>query len=235
MRQPTTLDAVLFDLDGTLIDTAADFVYVMEQLCAEHDRPTPSQEAVHQTVSGGARALVKLAFDLEPDHPQCAVLLRRLLDIYAEALRSTQAVLYPGMEDLLSWLEDAGIAWGIVTNKPLSYSQSLLASLGLAERCGVLICPDMVSKTKPDPEPVHLACRRLQAEEARSIYVGDHPRDIEAGRRAGLFTIAAAYGYLSIDPPVDTWGADMIVESVEEITQWLDSTYRSSTGSAAQG
>jgi N-acetyl-D-muramate 6-phosphate phosphatase len=215
------VETMLFDMDGTLIDTAADFIHVVEQLCHENNRPAPGYTEIHQTVSEGARGLVQLAFGLEADDPQCGTLRQRLLDIYAEQIKSSRAVLYPGMRELLHQLKDAGISWGIVTNKPETYSVVLLEQLNLDKLCDVLICPEHVRFTKPHPEPVLLALSRLNKSANSAVYVGDHPRDIESGRQAGLFTIAAAYGYLSIDPPVQSWGADMIVNTVSEITSWL--------------
>jgi len=221
MMRPDRVQTMLFDMDGTLIDTAADFVSVLEQLCFENDRPTPTQIDIHQTVSNGAKGLVQLAFELDSEDPQCGVLRQRLLEIYAEQIKSTRAVLYPGMHELLQYLQQAGISWGIVTNKPEAYSIALLEQLKLDKICDVLICPEHVRFTKPHPEPVLLALSKLDQSAAAGVYVGDHPRDIESGREAGMFTIAAAYGYLSIDPPVHTWGADMIVNSAAEITGWL--------------
>lgn len=224
MMQPDHVQAMLFDMDGTLIDTAADFIYVLEQLCHENDRPAPNHTDIHQTVSNGAKALVQLAFGIESADPQCGMLRERLLEIYAEQIKSTRAVLYPGIRELLQYLQQSGISWGIVTNKPEAYSLTLLEQLKLDKLCDVLICPEHVRFTKPHPEPVLLALSKLKQSAARGVYVGDHPRDIESGRQAGIFTIAAAYGYLSIDPPVHTWGADMIVNSVAEITSWLSAT-----------
>jgi N-acetyl-D-muramate 6-phosphate phosphatase len=219
--KPNHVQAMLFDMDGTLIDTAADFIYVLEQLCLENDRQVPSHIAIHQTVSEGAKALVQLAFGLHAADPQCGLLRERLLEIYAEQIKSTRAVLYPGMRELLQYLEHAGISWGIVTNKPEAYSLILLEQLELDRVCDVLICPEHVRFIKPHPEPVLLALSKLEQSAAAGVYVGDHPRDIESGREAGMFTIAAAYGYLSIGPPVQSWGADMIVDSATEITAWL--------------
>lgn len=214
------IEAMLFDLDGTLLDTAADFIYVVQQLCRENNQPAPDSEAINRTVSSGARALVQLAFGIDPEHPQCQLLHQRLLEIYALQIQESHAVLYPGMQELLDSLQRAGIPWGIVTNKPEAYAVPLLERTGIAKHCGVLVCPQHVRFPKPHPEPVLLACRRINRLPAATVYVGDHPRDIDSGRAAGTFTIAAAYGYLEIDPPIKTWGADMIVDSVREITRW---------------
>jgi len=218
---PTPLKAMLFDLDGTLVDTAADFTAVLNDMTrAAGIAPTP-YEAIHQTVSNGARALVKLAFDLNPEDPLFQSHLDTLLGLYRQRIESTQATLYPGMESLLAQMELSGIKWGIVTNKPQLYSRPLLSQLQLLERCATLICPDDVTQTKPHPEPLFLACTQMGLSPETVVYVGDHPRDIEAGNAAGMFTIAVTYGYLPSTPPVDSWGADLIVDRVEEIQQCL--------------
>jgi len=226
VNSPTAITSVLFDLDGTLVDTAADFAAVLDEMTTVAGIPPVSPEAVHQTVSNGARALVELAFGIGEGDVRFKTLLTRLLALYGEQIPQTQSTLYPGMDQLLSLLEQRGIHWGVVTNKPELYSIPLLRNLGLLERCQTLICPEHVTFTKPHPEPLLLACRQLGCEPSAGVYVGDHPRDISAGQQAGMYTIAAAYGYLPASPPVADWGADMIVMHVNDITTWLDSANR---------
>ncbi|ALO46291.1 HAD-IA family hydrolase [Pseudohongiella spirulinae] len=213
--------SVLFDLDGTLIDTAPDFVSVINQLCAQFDINPPSPKAIHATVSSGARALTQLAFGLSPQDDGFEIRLQALLDLYGQQINASHARLYPRMQALLLRLSDHAIPWGVVTNKPLRYSEPLLSVLGLSENCAVLICPDHVSHSKPHPEPLLLACKRLGCEPEASIYVGDHPRDIEAGRAAGMATIAAAYGYLPPESPIDDWQADFIAASTDDISRYI--------------
>jgi phosphoglycolate phosphatase len=214
--------AVLFDLDGTLIDTAPDFNAVLHQLCADEGVIPPSDSAILGSGSSGARALVELAFQLRPGATGFDALLQALLNAYAIQLQDTRSTLFPGMNELLNTLEQRGIAWGVVTNKPERFSVPLLQSLSLDQRCAVLICPDHVSQTKPHPEPLLLACERLGCLPSHAIYVGDHPRDIDAGNAADMQTIAAAYGYLPTHPPVADWGADHIVSTVADIQRYLD-------------
>ena len=215
------LSAVLFDLDGTLVDTAPDFTAVLHQMCADQGIQPPSDTAILATVSSGARALVELAFRVTPGSPGFDTLLQTLLNAYMEQLLDTRSVLFPGMNQLLAALEQQGIPWGIVTNKPERFSVPLLHRLAMTERCSVLICPDHVSRTKPDPEPLLLACNRLDRAAEKVVYVGDHPRDIDAGKAAGMLTIAAAYGYLPLAPPIGEWGADHISSSVPDMHQYL--------------
>jgi phosphoglycolate phosphatase-like HAD superfamily hydrolase len=138
----TSIDCVLFDLDGTLIDTAPDFTLVVNKLLAEHGKDALSHKVIHINVSDGARALVKNAFEIDETHNDFSGLLQRLLDLYFEQLNSTVATLYPGLDDLLMQLEAQNIPWGIVTNKPEKYSARLLEKLHLSSRCSVLVCPD---------------------------------------------------------------------------------------------
>lgn len=218
---PVPLKGVLFDLDGTLLDTAADFADVVQQMTEQAARPAIARTAIEQTVSNGARALVELAFDIHAGHPDFEARFDTLLALYAERIVATKATLYPGMDALLRHLEKSGIPWGVVTNKPDRFSRALLESLGLLARCATLVCPDHVTQTKPHPEPLLLACRQLGIGPDSAIYVGDHPRDIDAGRAAGMFTIAVRYGYLPVTPSVEQWQADLIVDSVEHIHQRL--------------
>tara|TARA_R110002072_G_scaffold4663_1_gene32316 strand:- start:47152 stop:47850 length:699 start_codon:yes stop_codon:yes gene_type:complete len=212
---------VLFDLDGTLVDTAPDFTAVLNNMCRAAGIAPPTAQAIHATVSSGARALVELSFRKQPGDTGFDQLLQQLLDAYGQQLLQSHAVLYPGMCALLDRLQQAGIAWGVVTNKPLRFSEPLLAGLGLSTACAVLICPDHVTRTKPDPEPLLLACQRVQCAPEKSVYIGDHPRDIDAGRAASMHTIAAAYGYLPLQPPVSSWSADFIAHQVSDIADYL--------------
>lgn len=218
----TSIECVLFDLDGTLIDTAADFTVVVNKLLAEHDRTALPHETIQLNVSNGARALVTAAFGLDETHDDFADLLQRLLDIYFDQLNSTVATLYPGLDDLLAQLEAQDIPWGIVTNKPEKYSVRLLEKLKLSSRCSVLVCPDHVSATKPHPEPIFLALEKLGQNSERCVYIGDHIRDIQAAKNADVIAIAAAYGYLAEDAKVEEWYADFILQSPEQTTSLLN-------------
>jgi len=203
--QPARLKAVIFDLDGTLVDTADEFVPVVQALRAEHGREAMDPQRIRASVSNGARALVSLGLDLAEDAPEFESKRLRLLELYSSIL-GTMARPYPGIPELLEVLTGRGIAWGIATNKPRVYTEPLLARLGLAP--GSVVCPDDVAQRKPHPESLLRNCRDLQCEPGEAIYVGDHRRDIEAGRAAGMYTIAAAYGYIEPGDDPDGWGAD---------------------------
>ncbi len=218
----TSIECVLFDLDGTLIDTAPDFVVAVNQLVSEQDTDPVSAEAIHQTVSDGARALTKLAFGIDETHADFASLNQRLLDIYETTIQFTRASLYPGLPALLDKLELQQIPWGIVTNKPERYTRPLLDKLGLLHRAGAVICPDHVSERKPHPEAILLACKQLQRETEKTVYVGDHIRDMQAAKNADVIAIAAAYGYLAIDSEVEAWQADFILQESQQLEPLLN-------------
>lgn len=218
---PTPLRAVLFDFDGTLVDTAPDFIHVMQTLCAEYDIAPLSDASIYSTVSNGARALVELAFQTGPDDKHFTARLERLLALYAIKTQESQAHLYPQMSELLLCLEEQKIPWGVVTNKPERFCIPLLQHLGLSQRCSVLICPDHVTQSKPHPEPIHLACKMLGVEPNAAVYIGDHLRDIQAGQAAELYSIGVEYGYIPENQSTATWGADAIALDVAHLQSLL--------------
>ena len=215
------MKAVLFDLDGTLIDTAADFIRIIQDMCRDKQCDVVAADLIRTQVSEGARAMVKLVYpELDVEDPIFLAHRQRFLDVYGDDI-TVETDLFDGMYPLLEALESQNIPWGIVTNKPRWLSEALLKALNLTERCAVLVCPEDVSKTKPDPEPMYLAAKRIQIQPEDCIYVGDHPRDIDAGRHAQMYTILAAYGYLPLQHKDDltAWQADCIVNTVAELQQ----------------
>jgi phosphoglycolate phosphatase len=214
------LKAVLFDLDGTLLDTAPDFSFVLDTMMARRQRPPVPYAKVRQAVSHGARGLVEMAFGLTPDADEFEPLRQELLDLYGSHLADSTR-LFDGLDELLDLLEQRGVAWGIATNKPALYAEPLLRQLELASRCAVLVCPDHVTHRKPHPESLQLACQRIGCELDEAIYIGDHRRDIECGINAGVPTIAVAYGYVHDDDPCALWGADAIALDAADILRLL--------------
>ena len=218
------MQAVLFDLDGTLIDTAADFIRIIQQMCRDEGRDVVDADLIRTQVSEGARAMVKLVYpELNVEDPIFLAHRQRFLDLYGADI-AVDTDLFEGMYPLLKQLEQNNIPWGIVTNKPRGLSESLLEALSLTERCAVLVCPEDVGKTKPDPEPMYLAAKQINIAPEQCIYVGDHPRDIDAGRYANMYTILAAYGYLPLQHKDDltAWQADAIVNNVTELHQLIE-------------
>ncbi|AFT71251.1 Haloacid dehalogenase-like hydrolase, putative [Alloalcanivorax dieselolei B5] len=215
-----SLQAVYFDLDGTLIDTAPDFYSVLNHLLAQHGRPAVSYAAVRANVSNGARALTELGFGLGPEDAAFDDYLNQLLDAYAGHL-AVGTRLFEGMADTLNWLDQQGLPWGIVTNKPERFTLPVLEGLGLATRVGAVICPDHVRQRKPDPEGLLMAAGRDGVNPAACLYVGDHLRDIQAGKNAGMATAVAAFGYIDADDDPRGWQADHLLEQGDDLLPLL--------------
>ncbi|SDC18932.1 HAD family hydrolase [Acinetobacter boissieri] len=211
--------AVLFDLDGTLIDTAADFIRIIQAMCKAENKPIIDADAIRAQVSEGARAMLQLAYpDISPQDEKFTHYRQLFLTEYENNI-AVESRLFQGMPELLSLLEEKKIPWGIVTNKPRYLSERLLKALHLDQRCAVLVCPEDVKNTKPDPEPMFLAAQNIDIDAQDIIYVGDHPRDIDAGRAAHMYTILAAYGYLphAHKDDLTVWQADSIVHDVPSL------------------
>ena len=215
------LRAVLFDMDGTLLDTAPDFIAICQAMLAERGFPRVDDKLIRDEISGGARAMVSAAFAMSPEAPEFEALRLEFLARYQTdcAVHST---LFDGMAELLADIEKANLIWGVVTNKPVRFAQPIMEQLGLSERSAVLICPDHVTKSKPDPEPLLLACKMLDLDPASVLFVGDDLRDIESGRDAGTKTAAVRYGYIHPQDNPDHWGADVVVNHPLELRRVLD-------------
>jgi phosphoglycolate phosphatase len=204
------VQAVLFDLDGTLADSAPDLVGALATLCREICAPEPDPVGVSSVVSAGGRAILRRGLP-GSDEAMIEALLPRFLELYASRGNASTR-LYDGIDEVLRELERDGIAWGIVTNKVGWLAAPVVAQLGLATRCGVLVAGDTLAQRKPDPAPVLHACMQIGVAAVHTIFVGDDLRDVEAGHAAGARTIAAAWGYLNGGDP-QTWGADAVVDS----------------------
>ncbi|MGE6388281.1 N-acetylmuramic acid 6-phosphate phosphatase MupP [Pseudomonas sp. NPDC078416] len=215
------LRAVLFDMDGTLLDTAPDFIAICQAMLAERGFPRVDDKLIRDEISGGARAMVSAAFAMSPEAPEFEALRLEFLERYQTdcAVHST---LFDGMAELLADIEKANLIWGVVTNKPVRFAQPIMEQLGLSERSAVLICPDHVTRSKPDPEPLLLACKMLDLDPASVLFVGDDLRDIESGRDAGTKTAAVRYGYIHPQDNPDHWGADVVVNHPLELRRVLD-------------
>ncbi len=223
------IKAVLFDLDGTLIDTATDFVRIIAKMSRENNWQPPRAVDVREQVSAGASAMVRLMLNANGqagvDEATLLEFRQQFLDEYAADI-CVDSCLFSELDDVLNTLERQGIPWGIVTNKPRHLAELLLQKLELSERCSALVCPEDVSRSKPDPEPMYMALEKLSIPRGASgcvLYVGDHIRDIEAGNAAGMPTVLAAYGYI---PPEDQktlkkWGANYIVDTPQQLKQLL--------------
>lgn len=214
------LAGVLFDLDGTLLDTAPDLIAALDHALQAAGRPPADPEAARSHVSHGAAALIEHGFGIPREAPEFEVHRQRLLTHYRENL-ANRTRLFPGMEALLAWLEDRELPWGIVTNKPARFTDPLLEALGLSERAGAVISGDSVPEKKPHPGPLLAACRSMGVAPGHCVYVGDARRDIEAGRRAGMRTAVALFGYLDSGERPERWGADHLASTPEELAKWI--------------
>ena len=210
-------NAVFFDLDGTLVDTAPDMVAVLQALQRQHGIEPVSYALGRSNVSNGAMGLLSVGFP-ELDVEFGDDMHQQYLEHYAQAI-CVESRIFPGLEDLLDQLDDAGCPWGIVTNKPEQLTAPLLAELGIGERSSCTVCGDTLAVRKPDPAPLLLACDLVGVDASNAIYVGDAERDIEAGQRAGMATIAAAFGYITEDDDPREWDADVIATTTEELAQ----------------
>ena len=215
----TKIRTILFDLDGTLADTAPDLAHALNALLRGEGRQPLPYDVIRPEVSHGSPALIKLGFGLAPQDDDYARLRQRLLDIYAADLcRETR--IFPGIAELLAALHKLGIAWGIVTNKPGFLTDPLVAKLALAPPPVCVVSGDTTNNRKPHPEPILHACAQSGSRPAQCVYVGDAERDIRAGEDAGLKTLVALYGYIGENETPEHWGADGLIRSPMEILDW---------------
>ncbi|WP_006788274.1 HAD family hydrolase [Thiorhodospira sibirica] len=215
------LQAVFFDLDGTLIDTAPDMYAALHTLGLEEQVEIPPFSTVRGYVSHGTSALIRLGFP-DVDAPRFEHLRQRFLQIYAENLH-LNTELFPGMMAVLAYLEHQGMPWGIVTNKPANLTDPLVRSLGLDTRAVSVVSGDTTDQRKPHPKPLLLACEQAGIAPAQCLYIGDASRDIEAGLAAGMQTLIALYGYIDNTQQPDAWGAHGVIHEPRDIVPWLQS------------
>lgn len=215
------LQAVLFDMDGTLLDSAPDFIAITQAMRTARGLPPLADKLIRDHISGGARAMVASAFDEAPDSAAFEVLRQEFLERYQQHC----AVLtrpFEGIEALLDDIEQARLLWGVATNKPLRYAEPIMQALNLAERSAVLVCPDHVERSKPAPDMLLLACQQMGVNPEAVLFVGDDARDIESGRAAGCRTAAVTYGYIHPEDNPRNWGADVVVDHPSELRAVLD-------------
>lgn len=210
-RSPTKIEGMLFDLDGTLVDTAADFVITLNNQRQKHGFPEIDEAIIRNTVSNGARALTKLAFGGEEGEPEFEAYRQELLDDYIQIV-GEHASLFDGMDEILSLCDKQNIPWGIITNKPRRFTEKLLAKLNLNSNCAITLCADDVTRPKPHPESMLKAGEHLGINLNNTVYVGDHARDIEAGNAANMITVAASYGYISDKSEANSWSAQYVID-----------------------
>jgi phosphoglycolate phosphatase len=204
------IEVVLFDLDGTLVDTAPDLAAAVNRLRRERGLDALPLEQLRPFASHGARGMIGRAFGLGPGEPEYESLREQFLRYYGEAL-CVESRLFPGMNETLEALERRGRRWGIVTNKIARFTDPLVAALGLAERAACVVSGDTTAYAKPHPAPLLHALRACAAVAERAVYVGDDLRDVQAGRAAGVTTVVAGYGYMGDGSDGSNWGGDYVI------------------------
>jgi len=214
----TPVRLVLFDLDGTIADTAPDLAGAVNRMLLARGREPVALAALRPLASHGARGLIGRAFGLLPADPGYEALRQEFFREYEAAL-CEESSLFPAMAETLAALEDDGIRWGIVTNKIARFTEPLVRALGLAERAACIVSGDTTQHAKPHPAPLLHALGQAGSAAADALYVGDDLRDVQAGQAAGIRTVAAAYGYLGDGAPVDSWGADAVIAHPSELLE----------------
>jgi phosphoglycolate phosphatase len=211
---------VLFDLDGTLLDTAPDLANALNSTLQSRGRQPLPFELIRPVVSHGGNALIELGFGLRPGDPDFETIRQQLLDVY-QANIAQHTRLFPGMEEVLEYIESNGLNWGVVTNKPGWLTEPLMEALDLARRAAGIVSGDTLSERKPHPAPLLHACKLVGSEPQRCLYVGDAERDIQAGRNAGMTTLVALFGYILESDRPETWGGTALIRRPQDILAWL--------------
>ena len=216
----SSFSAFVFDLDGTLIDTASELVAVYHRMCLELGGGEKPFEDARKLISYGSGRLVTEATGIEEGDPRWEPYRQTYLDWYEEILGSS-AVPYDGLVDTVAAISTAGACWGVVTNKFRRFAEPLMAAMPFDPPAGTLVTPCDVTNAKPDPEAILMAARQLEVKTEHMVYVGDHLRDIQAGNSAGCFTVAVGYGYIEDHDDPRTWGADLFVETPSALCHWI--------------
>jgi phosphoglycolate phosphatase len=220
MATAQAVRGVLFDLDGTLIDSAPDLAGAANRLRADHGLEPLPLEMLRPMVGSGARGMVGVAFGVVPGEPQFEPLRDAFLAHYERMLLQTTAA-FAGVDEMLSALEADGIPWGIVTNKATRFTSAIVAGLRLVERAAIVVCGDTTPHSKPHPEPLLHAARAMGVAPEAAVYVGDDLRDAQAARAAGMPILVATWGYLGLGEPVHSWGADALLDTPGQVLDWV--------------
>jgi len=220
MSRELPVHAVLFDLDGTLADTAPDLAAALNRVRADRALPPMPLEALRPRASDGTRGMLDAGLGVTRDHAEWETLKEAFLDYYAAGL-AVRTRLFAGAEDALAGIERRGLVWGVVTNKVARFTLPLLDHLSLARRARVIVCGDTTPQTKPHPAPLLHAANAIGIDARRCVYVGDAPRDVEAARAAGMAALVASYGYIAADIEPAAWAPDGLIASLPALLDWL--------------
>jgi len=212
--------SVFFDLDGTLADTAPDLAAAANKMLIDRQLPPLPMQTMRHLASSGARGMIHATFGVGVDDPRFDALKEEFLSNYEQAIH-VHTEFFPNMEELLNLLDEYEVPWGIVTNKHQRFTTPLVKSLGLDHRTNAIVSGDTTPFAKPHPAPILLALSQKQVQAAGGVYIGDDLRDVQAGKAAGMQTIAAAYGYCGDHQPPESWAADFIVYEPKDLTSIL--------------
>ena len=216
------LSCVLFDLDGTLVDTAPDLVLCLNKALSQHGFTPVKAATIKHYISFGALAMINGSLDHSISEAVRADILDTMLDIYENNI-AEHTVFFKGMSNTLDAIEAQGLKWGVVTNKRERFTNPLMAALNLTDRAACIISGDTTGNPKPHVEPMLAACKKAAVKPSECVYIGDAPHDITAGKNAQMKTLAALYGYINPGDMPETWGADALIESPEQLTVWINS------------
>jgi len=214
------ISAILFDLDGTLVDTAPDLAFALNTLLQENNLATLPYNEIRPVASHGSAGLLDLGFGISTQHQDYSSLQQRFLQLYQDNI-ARETVLFEGMEEVITKLEQVNIRWGVVTNKPAFLTEPLMDSLDLTRRAACIVSADTTPFSKPHPAPMLHACKLIQQQPEQCLYIGDAERDIEAGKNANMQTVAALYGYLGKQDHPENWHADAIINHPSDILKWI--------------
>ncbi len=215
------LSCILFDLDGTLADTAPDLIDSLNRSLQKHDYNPVNVAEIKPYISLGAAAMVEHSLNNNCSERQKSSIVNAMLENYQQN-NGQHTRLYTGMAELLKMLENKGIKWGVVTNKRKRFTIPLMKALKLTSRAACIISGDTTANSKPHPEPMLTACKHADVDPGQCLYIGDAAHDIEAGKKAGMKTMVAAYGYLKADDNPLSWKADALINSPAEILPWIN-------------
>jgi phosphoglycolate phosphatase len=212
---------ILFDLDGTLVDTAHDLAFALNLQREKHGLPSLPFEIIRPYASHGSRGLLSVGFNLKPEDEAFPEMREEYLALYDQVL-TRQPILFDGIAELLATLEGRGELWGVVTNKPRRFTQPLMQSIGLLQRAACVVSGDDAPRPKPYPDTLLLACAQADVKPEVCWYIGDAERDIQAGKAAGMKTVVALYGYLDINDKPSEWGADRFIHIPTDLLNLID-------------
>ncbi len=214
------INAVLFDLDGTLVDTAPDLGAALNTMRKKRGLPDIPASDYRPQASHGSQGLLRIGFDIDQKHPGFESFRQEFLALYAANL-TENSPLFPGMAEVLDSFDARSIKWGVVTNKPAAYTRPLLAHLGLLERAAFVVSGDTCAQAKPHPAPLLHACQLARVTVDNCLYVGDAQRDVQAANAAGMPALVALYGYLGVDDRPESWGAKGFIDAPADLLDWV--------------